>query len=87
MGLSRRQSPPCLPAHLVAGEREIPTNLHVLFHVFQGTGYRWRFGNLSDDTDANYAVFADVEGPDWEISSMTRKGSFRTARPETRATA
>ncbi len=87
MEIYQQQSPSCLPAHLVSGERQILINLHVLFHVFQGTGYSWRFGNLSDDTDANYAVFADVEGPNWKTSSMTRNGSIRTARLETRATA
>lgn len=45
-----------------SSENQILTNIHELFHCFQGTVYRYRFGNLQFNTDAGYATYAEVEG-------------------------
>jgi hypothetical protein len=45
-----------------AGENQILVNIHEIFHCFQGTVYRYRYGNLQYNTDTNYATYAEVEG-------------------------
>lgn len=45
-----------------AGDKQIITNIHELFHCFQRTVYRYRFGNFRCNPDANYAVYAEIEG-------------------------
>ncbi len=45
-----------------ASERQILIDIHELFHCFQREVYRYRYGNLHANTDANYAVYAEVEG-------------------------
>jgi hypothetical protein len=45
-----------------SSENQILTNIHELFHCFQRTVYRYRFGNLQFNTDAGYATYAEVEG-------------------------
>jgi hypothetical protein len=45
-----------------SSENQILINIHELFHCFQKTVYRYRFGNLMFNTDANYATYAEVEG-------------------------
>ena len=43
-------------------ENQLLINLHELFHCYQRDVYRWRYGNLQYNTDANYAVYAEIEG-------------------------
>jgi hypothetical protein len=43
-------------------ESQILVNIHELFHGFQRSAYRSRYGNLRYNPDANYAVYAEVEG-------------------------
>jgi hypothetical protein len=43
-------------------ESQILVNIHELFHGFQRTVYRYRYGNLQYNPDANYAAYAEVEG-------------------------
>ncbi|MCX6575030.1 MAG: hypothetical protein NTV82_01405, partial [Candidatus Aminicenantes bacterium] len=45
-----------------ASENQILIDIHELFHCFQREVYRYRYGNLRANTDANYAVYAEVEG-------------------------
>jgi hypothetical protein len=45
-----------------ASENQILTNIHELFHCFQREVYRFRYGNIHANTDANYAIYAEVEG-------------------------
>jgi len=45
-----------------ASENQILVNIHELFHVFQREVYQYRFGNLQYNTDANYALYSEVEG-------------------------
>lgn len=49
-------------ARSFSSENQILINIHELFHCFQKTVYRYRFGNLMFNTDANYATYAEVEG-------------------------
>jgi hypothetical protein len=52
-----------LPKELrTASERQILTNIHELFHCFQREVYKYRYGNLRANTDANYAIYAEIEG-------------------------
>jgi hypothetical protein len=54
-----------LPPHLrtqLASERQILIYIHELFHCFQETQYKWRYGNLRYNPDENYATYAEVEG-------------------------
>lgn len=44
------------------GEEQILVNIHELFHCFQEQIYEWRYGNLQYNTDANYAIFSEIEG-------------------------
>ncbi|MCX6559075.1 MAG: hypothetical protein NTZ26_01045 [Candidatus Aminicenantes bacterium] len=43
-------------------ENQILINIHELFHCFQHNVYRYRFGNLQTNTDADYAVYSEIEG-------------------------
>jgi len=45
-----------------SSESQILVNIHEIFHCYQGTVYRYRFGNLQFNTDADYATYAEVEG-------------------------
>jgi hypothetical protein len=45
-----------------ASDRQILTNIHELFHCFQRSIYRYRFGNFRCNPDANYAIYAEIEG-------------------------
>jgi len=45
-----------------ASDNQILTNIHELFHCFQRSVYRWRFGNFRCNPDSNYAIFAEIEG-------------------------
>ncbi len=45
-----------------ASDSQILTNIHELFHCFQRSVYRYRFGNFSCNPDANYAIYAEIEG-------------------------
>jgi len=45
-----------------ASDRQILTNIHELFHCFQRSVYRYRFGNFMCNPDANYAIYAEIEG-------------------------
>lgn len=45
-----------------ASDSQILTNIHELFHCYQRTVYRWRFGNFRCNPDANYAIYAEIEG-------------------------
>ncbi len=45
-----------------SSESQILVNIHEIFHCFQGTIYRYRYGNLHFNTDANFATYAEVEG-------------------------
>ncbi len=45
-----------------SGENQILINIHEIFHCFQGTVYRYRYGNLQYNTDTNFATYAEVEG-------------------------
>ena len=45
-----------------ASEKQILIDIHELFHCFQREVYRYRYGNLRANTDANYATYAEVEG-------------------------
>jgi hypothetical protein len=45
-----------------SSENQILVNIHEVFHCFQRTLYRYRYGNLQFNTDANYATYAEVEG-------------------------
>ena len=45
-----------------ASERQILIDIHELFHCFQKEVYRYRYGNLHANTDANYAIYAEIEG-------------------------
>ncbi len=71
MAASRSSAPGDMPAaketdvpeeYRTATENQILLNIHELFHCYQRTLYRYRFGNLRYNTDTNYAVYADVEG-------------------------
>jgi len=46
----------------LASENQILINIHELFHVFQRTFYRPRFGNFRYNPDLNYALYSDLEG-------------------------
>ncbi len=60
---TKEAAEPPLPKELrTASERQILTNIHELFHCFQREVYKYRFGNLHANTDANYAIYAEVEG-------------------------
>jgi hypothetical protein len=43
-------------------EGQVLVNIHELFHCYQRTVYHYRYGNLQYNPDANYAVYAEVEG-------------------------
>jgi len=43
-------------------ENQILINLHELFHCYQRLIYKWRYGNLQYNTDANYSTYAEIEG-------------------------
>jgi hypothetical protein len=45
-----------------SSENQILVNIHEIFHCFQGTVYRYRYGNLRYNTDTNFAIYAEVEG-------------------------
>lgn len=45
-----------------ASDGQIITNIHELFHCYQRSVYRYRFGNFRCNPDANYAIFAEIEG-------------------------
>ena len=45
-----------------ASERQILVDIHELFHCFQREVYRYRYGNLRANTDANYAIYSEIEG-------------------------
>lgn len=45
-----------------ASEKQILIDIHELFHCFQREVYRYRYGNLRANTDANYAIYAEIEG-------------------------
>ncbi|MDH5468881.1 MAG: hypothetical protein OEY25_15825, partial [Candidatus Aminicenantes bacterium] len=45
-----------------ASDRQMLTNIHELFHCFQRSVYRYRFGNFRCNPDANYAIYAEIEG-------------------------
>jgi hypothetical protein len=45
-----------------ASENQILINIHELFHCFQREVYRYRYGNIQANADANYAIYAEVEG-------------------------
>ena len=53
------KAPPLPP---FTSESQILVNIHEIFHCFQRTIYRYRFGNLQFNTDANCATYAEVEG-------------------------
>ncbi len=62
-GAAEEAAEPPLPRELrTASERQILTNIHELFHCFQREVYKYRYGNLHANTDANYAIYAEVEG-------------------------
>jgi hypothetical protein len=44
------------------GEKQILVNIHELFHCFQDQIYDRNYGNLQYNTDANYAVYSEIEG-------------------------
>ena len=44
------------------GEEQILVNIHELFHCFQDQIYDRKYGNLRYNTDANYAIFSEIEG-------------------------
>lgn len=44
------------------GEKQILINIHELFHCFQDQIYDRNYGNLRYNTDANYAVYSEIEG-------------------------
>lgn len=45
-----------------SSENQVLVNIHEIFHCFQGTLYRYRYGNLHFNTDTNFATYAEVEG-------------------------
>lgn len=45
-----------------SSESQILVNIHEIFHCYQGTLYRYRYGNLHYNTDTNFATYAEVEG-------------------------
>ena len=45
-----------------ASENQILMNIHELFHLYQDTQARMRYGNLRLNTDLDFAVYAEVEG-------------------------
>jgi hypothetical protein len=45
-----------------SSENQILVNIHEIFHCYQGTIYRYRYGNLHFNTDTNFATYAEVEG-------------------------
>ena len=50
------------PKLRTASENQILINIHELFHLFQDTQARMRYGNLRLNTDLDFAVYAEVEG-------------------------
>jgi hypothetical protein len=45
-----------------ASEGQILLYVHELFHVFQQSFYKYRYGNLRYNPDTNYAVYSEIEG-------------------------
>ena len=45
-----------------ASDKNIIMNIHELFHVYQRTVYRYRYGNLQYNPVADFALYAEVEG-------------------------
>jgi hypothetical protein len=63
---------PWMPAALqYASENQILINVHELFHCYQETVFRSRHGNLRYNTDANYAVYSEIEGLALEKAFLT----------------
>jgi len=58
-----------------ASETQILINIHELFHVFQRSVYQYRFGNLQYNTDANYALYSEVEGLALERAYLSKDES------------
>ncbi|MGB2869959.1 MAG: hypothetical protein WBD36_16035 [Bacteroidota bacterium] len=46
----------------LGSENQILLYAHELFHCFQASVYRSKYGNLRFNTDENYAAYAEVEG-------------------------
>ena len=76
-----------------SSENQILVNIHEIFHCFQGTVYRYRYGNLRFNTDINFATYAEVEGlalenaylePE-EAAARDALGDFLAARTIKRA--
>ncbi|UCH96878.1 MAG: hypothetical protein JSV88_08515, partial [Candidatus Aminicenantes bacterium] len=44
------------------GDEQLLVNIHELFHCFQRQIYHRNYGNLRYNTDANYAIFSEIEG-------------------------
>ena len=55
--ITMKPTEPYFPA-----EEQILINIHELFHCFQRQIYNRNYGNLQYNTDANYAVFSEIEG-------------------------
>ena len=67
-----------LPVPLqTASDKTILTYIHELFHVYQGTVYHYRFGNLQYNPTAGYAVYADIEGQALEKAYLTQDQAER----------
>jgi hypothetical protein len=45
-----------------ASENQLLINIHELFHCFQREFYQYRYGNIEFNPDANYAIYAEIEG-------------------------
>ena len=44
------------------GDEQLLINIYELFHCFQDQIYGRNYGNLRYNTDANYAIFSEIEG-------------------------
>ncbi|UCH92664.1 MAG: hypothetical protein JSV88_20535, partial [Candidatus Aminicenantes bacterium] len=60
------------------GDEQLLVNIHELFHCFQRQIYRRNFGNLRYNTDANYAIFSEIEG--WALEKAYLEPDDRKAR-------
>jgi len=75
--LSADETPPQLRN---ASDKTILMYLHELFHVYQGTIYNYRYGNLQYNPTTNFAVYADVEGQALEAAYLATDASEQRAR-------
>lgn len=61
-GLRKEMDPNVKANMTVNSENQILINLHELFHCYQREVYNDKYGNLRYNTDANYSIYAEIEG-------------------------